>query len=146
MSVFPFISPQAEVVDSATLPMFREYAYDFENNCLLLRGGNTYLIEGNEALKIWIYHALVTERFRYIAHSSAYGSEVDTLIGHSMSNAITYSELRRFIVEALMVNPYIEELSDFKFTKAQSSVSVEFNCSTIYGTLPFEAAWKGVSA
>lgn len=146
MSIFPFISPEVTVNNVATLPIFREYAYDFENNCLLLRGGSTYLVEGNEALKIWIYHALTTERFRYISHSSAYGSEVDTLIGHSMSDAITYSELRRFIVEALMVNPYIEELSNFKFTKAQSSVSVEFNCSTIYGKLTFEAAWKGVSA
>ena len=48
--------------------MFREYAYDFENNCLLLRDGNTYLVEGNEALRIWIFKALTTERFRYTAY------------------------------------------------------------------------------
>lgn len=146
MSVFPFISPEAVSVSNKELPLFMEYAYDYESNCLMLRNGSTYLVEGNEALKIWIYHALMTERFRYTALSSAYGSEVDTLIGLSLSSDITYSELRRFIIEALMVNPYIEELSDFKFTKAQSSVSVEFNCSTVYGALAFEAAWKGVSA
>lgn len=51
MSVFPFITPRSRAEASATaLPMFREYAYDYENNCLLLRDGNTYLVEGNEAL------------------------------------------------------------------------------------------------
>lgn len=43
--------------------MFREYAYDFENNRLLLRDGNTYLVEGNEALRIWIFKALSQSGF-----------------------------------------------------------------------------------
>ena len=55
MSIFPFISPEIlESGQASELPMFREYAYDFENNRLLLRDGNTYLVEGNEALRIWI--------------------------------------------------------------------------------------------
>ena len=64
MSIFPFISPEIlESGQASELPMFREYAYDFENNRLLLRDGNTYLVEGNEALRIWIFKALSTERF-----------------------------------------------------------------------------------
>ena len=52
MSIFPFISPEIlESGQASELPMFREYAYDFENNRLLLRDGNTYLVEGNEALR-----------------------------------------------------------------------------------------------
>ena len=59
MSIFPFISPEIlESGQASELPMFREYAYDFENNRLLLRDGNTYLVEGNEALRIWIFKAL----------------------------------------------------------------------------------------
>ena len=82
MSIFPFISPEVlESSESSELPMFREYAYDFENNCLLLRDGNTYLVEGNEALRIWIFKALTTERFRYTAYDGAFGSEIHTLIG-----------------------------------------------------------------
>ena len=46
MSIFPFISPEIlESGQASELPMFREYAYDFENNRLLLRDGNTYLVE-----------------------------------------------------------------------------------------------------
>ena len=71
MSIFPFIDPEtlAASQDNA-LPMFREYAYDYENNRLLLRDGQTYLVEGNEALRIWIFKALDTERFRYTAYDS----------------------------------------------------------------------------
>ena len=65
MSIFPFIDPEtlAASQDNA-LPMFREYAYDYENNRLLLRDGQTYLVEGNEALRIWIFKALGTDRGR----------------------------------------------------------------------------------
>ena len=106
MSIFPFISPEIlEREQSRELPLFREYAYDFANNRLLLRNGNTYLVEGNEALRIWIFKALTTERFRYTAYDSAFGSETHTLIGSPSHSEIVKSELKRFIIEALMVNP-----------------------------------------
>lgn len=113
--------------------MFREYAYDYENNCLLLRDGNTYLVEGNEALRIWIFKALGTERFRYAAYDAAFGSEIDTLPGMALNDDIAQSELKRFIVEALMVNPYIVTLSSFVFTRTMDSLVVEFDCETVYG-------------
>ena len=63
MSVFPFITPPEDSQRvTGSLPMFREYAYDFANNCLLLKDGQTYLVEGNEALRIWIFKALATDR------------------------------------------------------------------------------------
>lgn len=134
MSIFPFIDPDvlAASRDNA-LPMFREYAYDYENNRLLLRDGQTYLVEGNEALRIWIVKALDTERFRYTAYDADFGNEIDTLPGTAMNDDITKSELKRFIIEALMVNPYIMELSNFKFTRIFSGVIVEFDCETVYG-------------
>ena len=68
MSIFPFITPPADSPAAAnSLPLFKEYAYDFANNCLLLKDGQTYLADGNEALRIWIFKALFTERFRYVA-------------------------------------------------------------------------------
>lgn len=145
MSIFPFISPEVlETEEGSELPLFREYAYDFENNRLLLRNGNTYLVEGNEALRIWIFKALDTERFRYTAYDSAFGSEIHTLIGSALHSEIVTSELKRFIIEALMVNPYISELSNFQFTRAGSGVQVEFNCTTVYGEMSVEWETKEV--
>ncbi len=96
------------------------------------RDGQTYLVEGNEALRIWIFKALDTERFRYTAYDSDYGSEIDTLIG-AVNSSVILPELKRFIIEALMVNPYIEELSNFQFEQSGSGVRVEFDCTTVYG-------------
>lgn len=145
MSIFPFIDPEAVVAEQINeLPLFREYAFDYENNRMLLRDGQTYLVEGNEALRIWIVKALVTERFRYTAYDTDYGSEIDTLIGGQMNSDIAMSELKRFIIEALMVNPYIVELSNFQFTQSGSGVTVEFDCTTVYGKEPITWEAKGV--
>lgn len=146
MSIFPFIDP--EVLDagqsSSELPMFREYAYDYENNRLLLPDGQTYLVEGNEALRIWIFKALHTERFRYAAYDTDFGSEGHTLIGGPLGSDIVKSELKRFIIEALMVNPYIEELSNFQFARSKSGMTVEFDCRTVYGEDKITWEAKGV--
>ncbi len=145
MSVFPFIDPEVlGAGQSSELPMFREYAYDYENNRLLLRNGQTYLVEGNEALRIWIFKALTTERFHYTAYDSGFGSEIHTLIGGSLSGDIILSELKRFIIEALMVNPYIKELSNFQFSRSGSGVTVEFDCTTVYGKDRITWEAKGV--
>ena len=88
MSIFPFIdSTSTSTETNDELPMLKEYAYDFEKNELLLdEGGRTYMVEGNEALRIWIFKALFTERCHYTAYSFAFGSEIqDQVIGHSMN-------------------------------------------------------------
>ncbi len=53
-------------------------------------------------------------------------------------------ELKRFIIEALMVNPYIEELSNFQFEQSGSGVRVEFDCTTVYGKDQITWEAKGV--
>lgn len=73
MSIFPFIdSTSTSTETNDELPMLKEYAYDFEKNELLLdEGGRTYMVEGNEALRIWIFKALFTERCLNTAYSFA---------------------------------------------------------------------------
>lgn len=135
MGVFPFINPNLVSEPSKELPMFREYAYDFENQRLKLKDGKTYLVEGNEALRVWIYFALGTARYRYMAYDRAFGSEIeDKLIGQPLGDDVTQMELERYITEALMCNPYIQELSDFDFELLQSRIRVSFQCRTVYGT------------
>ena len=146
MSIFPFISPETLPQNqSQELPMFREYAYDYQNNRLLLHDGQTYLVDGNEALRVWIFKALSTERFRYTAYDAAFGSEIDTLPGLPLNDDVALSELKRFIIEAIMVNPYIVELSNFQFTRKLSGVNVEFDCETVYGKEKMTWEAKGVS-
>lgn len=136
MSIFPFIdSENVNAEASDELPMLKEYAYNFEENELLLDGnGCTYLVEGNEALRIWIFKALTTERFHYTAYSFAFGSEhQDQLTGQSMDVDIVKLEMERFIIEALMVNPYIQRLDNFIFENTFMGMTVNFECTSIYG-------------
>ena len=140
-SIFPF-TVESEVPDQASgeeLPVFRELAYDYENNRLLRRGGKPYLIEKDEALKVWIYKALKTRRFVWPAYTHGYGGEVEKVIGLSNDPEVVDSEIRRYLTEALMVNPYIQELSDFTFNHKGSVVEAEYVVTTIYGRFNYES-------
>lgn len=139
-SIFPFtVEDNPGQTADEQLPVFKELAYDYENNRLLRKGGKPYLIERDEALKVWIYKALKAKRFVWPAYTHGYGNEVEKVIGMSNDPDVTDSEIRRYITEALMVNPYIQELSDFTFIHKGSVVEVEYVVTTIYGRFNYES-------
>ena len=140
-SIFPFTveDPAMEAAAEDTLPVFKELAYDYEHNCLLRRGGKPYLIEKDEALKVWIYKALKTRRFVWPAYTHVYGTEVDNVIGMNNNPEIIDSEIKRYVIETLMVNPYIQELSEFSFEHTASVAAVDFTVTTIYGRFTHES-------
>ncbi len=149
MSIFPFIDASG-VTDTkkvTDLPLLKEYAYDYAKNELLLdENGCTYLVEGNAALRIWIFKALTTARFRHVAYSPAFGEEYeDQLIGHSMNREIVKSEMKRYITEALMVNPYIKKLENFNFETSSWGMKVTFDCTSIYGKETVPIRMEGVN-
>lgn len=143
MSIFPFINPEAFVDNSSSgeLPLYCEYAFDFKQNCLKTKNGQNYFVYENEALLVWIYKALITEHYRYTAYSPAFGSEIHTLYGMNVDMGVLQSELKRYVTEALMVCPYIRELSDFAFINENDILGLQFRCTTIYGS--FDIALKG---
>lgn len=137
MSIFPFIdAATASSGSNDELPALKEYAYDFEKNELLLdKNGCTYMVERNEALRIWIFKALSTERFHYTAYSFSFGAEwQEQVIGQSMNVEVVKLELERFIIEALMVNPYIKRLDNFVYENTSVGMTVSFDCTSIYGS------------
>lgn len=140
MSIFPFTQDVPELEERAAqeLPVFRELAYDYENNCLKRKGGKTYLVEKDEAVRVWIYKALLTRRFVWPAYTHAYGSELEAAIGYSNNRDILDSEVKRYITETLMVNPYIQELSGFRFEHRGSEMTVAFDVTTVYGRFTHE--------
>ena len=135
MNLFPELSV-AEVSNEKLLPMYMEWAFDFEKGELKVKHGKYYLVEGNEALKIWIYKALRTPRFNFNSFTHKYGSELGTLASTVEDKDILYSEISRYIEEVLLANPYIISVSDFNFSRSKSSeVDVRFNVNTIYGSM-----------
>lgn len=138
-SNFAFIpNTLTETLDIQTteeLPIFRELAFDFDTGELKTIGGNYYYVEKNEAIKVWIWKALFSSRYTYLAYSTNYGNEIYTLIGRYLEKQLLYSELRRMIEEALLCNPYITSLSDFEVTRDRAKVICNFSVNTVYGNV-----------
>lgn len=107
----------------------------YKTGQLLTRGGKYYYVTGNEALKVWIWKVLYTSRFTYLAYTTNYGNELYTLFGRYIRGDVLYSEIKRMIEEALLCNPYITFLSDFKVERQGAKVVCTFGVNTIYGTI-----------
>jgi hypothetical protein len=129
------LTEQTEVNTEVELPIFRELAFDFETGQLKTRGGQYYYVEKNEAIKIWIWKALFSSRYTYLSYSTNYGNEIYTLIGRYLEKQLLYSELKRMLEEALLVNPYITSLTDFDITQEGARVICNFSVNTIYGSV-----------
>ena len=135
---YPFVGASDATIQAmqATqeLPTFKEFDWDFENNCFKYdKSGHHVLLEGADALKVWIYKALATERYRYEAYSWQYGIELKPFIGMVMGVEERISELKRIIIECLMVNPYIISVDNFEFTQEGASSHVMIELTTVYG-------------
>lgn len=132
---FPFTGSN-KPIEEKDLPLYKEYAWNFEMDKFIYDDtGNHVLVEGNEAIKVWIYKALKTERFRYTAYSWQYGIELKKFIGKVMSVGERISEFKRAIIECLMVNPYIKSIDSITITQEKTKLICKINLTTVYGEL-----------
>lgn len=138
-SIFP---ADTELIDGAVsvntnsasnLPLIKEYAWDFDKNEFILQDGKFVIVTGNEAIKVWAWKALHTERYHYLAYSWDFGQELESLIGSGLPREAIESECRRFITEALTVNPYINSVSNIEISMNDSIIGADFTLNTPYG-------------
>ncbi|EEU33001.1 hypothetical protein HMPREF0946_01074 [Fusobacterium vincentii 3_1_36A2] len=123
------------------MPVFKEYAIDFKTGEYIKDENNDVkVLEKNEALKVWIFKALRTERFRYTdVHSDNYGSELETNIGTIYQKSVKDALMINQIRDTLLVNPYILECYNFEISNEEEYVpQITFNVKTIYGELEME--------
>ena len=133
---FPFVGGGNIESIHQELPLFVEYDWDFEHNTFKHDSlGNRIMVAANDALKVWVYKALMTERNQYLAYSNRYGIELKPFVGKVMSIGERYSELKRVIIECLMVNPYIKSVDSVEFEEVQDKVEWFITLTTIYGGL-----------
>ena len=118
-----------------TLPAFQEYAWDFIHDCFIFENGKHKIVTENDALKIWIYKTLKTERWRYRAYDNSYGAELEQFIGKTTNNADSSAQVERYIKEALLVNPYIKSIDNIAFTNESDVLDFTISLTTVYGNL-----------
>ena len=134
MSLFPFISNNVdEVKVNNSFPLYKEVAWDFEKDTPIIQNGDFKIVEGNEAIKVWVYKALLTPRYNYSIYSWDYGSELMDLVGKAYTSSLTKEEAKRYIKEALLINPYILEVDVLDTTFKNDLLSADIKIVTIYG-------------
>lgn len=122
------------------LPVFREPAVDFEAGSLVLGpGGEPVVLEGAEAVALWVRKALDAESQRYMwpAHTSAYGNELGGLLGAGRD--IAENRMREMIRACLLACPYITGCDGFAFFHEGDRTRTEFCVSTVYGDILTES-------
>ncbi len=98
MSLFPFIDQEPEEkeqIKTSVIP--EEYEMDFKTYELTGR-----IVKGKEAIKMWIYKVLRTNRYKHIIYTWDYGVELEELISRPFDRAFIESEVQRYIKEALL--------------------------------------------
>lgn len=131
--LFPFMDVPVKRQSGAALPVFREYAWDFSRDCLVLESGLPVVVERNEALKVWVYKVLNTPRFRYSAYTWSYGHGLEELVGSAYTNRVLQVEAERRVREAILVNPYITAVSVVTAELADSRLTIQVSMETVYG-------------
>lgn len=135
--LFPFtqrIEPPVENV----LPIFREVGWDFMEDIPLIESGRFKIVEGNDALKVWIYKVVKTERYKHIIYNDDFGTEINKYIGKNYTRSYTESEIVRDIKEALLINEYILEIKKINASYEGSTLMVHVELTTVYSDIDME--------
>ncbi len=137
MSILPsFLKEVAEAAETeastaaTAVEPPREYGMDFTTGQL-----TGTIVEGKEAVKVWIWNCLRTQRFCYPIYSWQYGTDLEQYIGEALPDEYLQVDLQDEIEEALTVNPYITGISDWEFTRTGASVHITFTVITTLGNI-----------
>ena len=127
MSILPsFIDEPLEKQIIDEVPT--EYEIDFETGQLTGRK-----VKGKEALKVWIWLCLQTQRFKWPIYTWDYGIDIEQYVGQAVTEEFVELDLEGEIREALTINPHISDVVDFKASIQGSKITVRFTAVTDQG-------------
>ena len=134
MNLFPFIGDiDVPRGTGEELPLAREYKWDFENDEFALQDGKFIIVEGIEAVKVWVYKALKIAKNRYPIYSNSYGHDLEKLIGRQQNSGLIKSLGQRYLRECLLVNPYIINVKNISADFEDDILKLSFTIETVYG-------------
>lgn len=127
--MFPFdIDEEVEEVLEEEESVYKEYGVDFTTGQLTGK-----VVEGLEAVKVWVYFALHTDKYKYVQYSWDYGHELETLIGKGYTKEYLELEIAQMIEDCLLVNEHIQEVELLDFQLDGEKVKATIHIKTEYG-------------
>ena len=134
MSILPsFLADQINEEKNQLLDVPKEYGIDFSTGQLTGK-----IVEGKEAIKVWIWNCLKTQRFRYPIYSWDYGTDLEQYIGQTVSEEFLNADCEDEIREAMLVNPYITDIEDFTADFRSARLNISFTAVTKFGDAEVE--------
>lgn len=91
------------------------------------------IVQGKEAIKIWIYKCIKTNRKEHDIYTWDYGTDLIELIGQKYTKALTEAEAKRYVKESLEKNPYIIEVNVKDSELIGDNLNLTIHCRTVYG-------------
>lgn len=112
----------------------KEYGIDFSTGQL-----TGQVVEGLEAVKVWIWLTLQTPRYRHYIYTWDYGSEFEELAKQTYTEEYLEAEAFHMTEDCLLVNENIESISDFCVNIEKDTASISFTAETLYGSIEFNS-------
>ena len=128
--IFPSYQGQEK---TNTLPIPKDIAIDFETGNPIIENNDFVIVEKDEAIKVWCYYALKTNKDRFIIYSPQYGSTLEDLIGNNYVDTYKY-ELEKRVSDCLLVSPYIKSVDkvESNFDSETGELTGDIYITTIY--------------
>ena len=120
----------AESEETKVIEVPQEYGIDFTTGQLTGK-----IVEGLEAIKVWVWLCMHTERFRHAIYSSDYGTSLEQYFGHVLSDEYINTDCESEVTDALLMNEYIESVEDFEVVRDSDSLDIKFRVVTKFGSL-----------
>ncbi len=148
MGLFPLIDlPSLAAEGQTARPLFREVGWDFKTNRPLWRGGEPVYCTGAQAVLVWAWLALQTELRMHDVFTRDYGLGIRSeLMGKPFTQSVQHAEAIRYVKEALMINPYITDVTAVEVSFHGSELTVECTIKTVYGEVALSAERSTVTA
>lgn len=134
MGLFPsYIESDGGLKEKKKQVVPKEYEIDFITGQLTGK-----MVEGKEAIAVWIWLVLQTPRYRHYVYSWDYGNEFEDLIGQGYSKDYIEAAARKMTEDCLLMNKNIQSISDFCVNMESQTLSISFTANTIYGGIAFK--------
>lgn len=128
----------------------KSFLFDFKKGDFVFKDGKLVVLEGMEALKMWIIKVIRTEKFRFRIYENTefendeqYGVMLEDLIGSNFDREFIEAEIEREVTEALLLHEYIISVDEWQFERNSKKMTVSFAVTTYDETLNMEVDLDG---